>query len=111
MCRHGHTITTITAGLARVVCESCGHVSVRYVENSVQMYPVMQRRYLPHPEAPPSPVETGVGIRRCGLCTQEATFLIPEGMVCGEHAWQAAARISWEDGEIWVPIRIDRSNA
>jgi hypothetical protein len=32
-------------------------------------------------------------------------------MVCDEHAWQAAARIRWDESAIWVPIRIDRSNA
>jgi hypothetical protein len=37
--------------------------------------------------------------------------MIPDGMTCGEHAWQAAARLDWEDSDPWVPIRIDRSNA
>jgi hypothetical protein len=37
--------------------------------------------------------------------------MIPDGLVCDEHAWQAAARIDWDDVDPWVPIRIDRSNA
>lgn len=37
--------------------------------------------------------------------------MIPEGMSCDEHAWQAAARTNWDDADPWVPIRIDRSNA
>ena len=28
-CRHPATMSTITAGLERVVCESCGHMSIR----------------------------------------------------------------------------------
>ena len=38
-------------------------------------------------------------------------YLIPDGAVCDEHAWQAAARTSRGESEIWVPIRIDKSNA
>lgn len=28
-CPHETTITTVTAGIRRVVCEACGHVSIR----------------------------------------------------------------------------------
>ena len=49
--------------------------------------------------------------RQCHLCAQPAVFMIPDGMVCDEHAWQAAARLDWEDTDPWVPIRIDRSTA
>ncbi|HJQ77789.1 MAG TPA: hypothetical protein VJ948_11090 [Acidimicrobiia bacterium] len=84
---------------------------MRFVENSVQMYPVRDRRYLPQQQTQPSPVEPVAGRLSCGLCAQQATFLIPDGMVCEEHAWQAAARISWQEADVWVPIRIHRSNA
>lgn len=112
VCRHSRTITTITAGLARVVCETCGHISVRYVENSVQVYPTLERRYVPRPEPSPRPADGTSGTSRgCLHCAQQAVYLIPDGMVCDEHAWQAAARIRWDESAIWVPIRIDRSNA
>jgi hypothetical protein len=112
VCRHTHTITTVTAGLARVVCESCGNVSVRFVENAVQVFPTIERRYVPQQNLPDHPAGTAMGVGpKCRLCTQQAVFTIPDGMVCDEHAWQAAARIRWDESEIWVPIRIDHSNA
>lgn len=48
---------------------------------------------------------------KCGICDQSAMFVIPDGLSCDEHAWQAAARLDWETTDPWVPIRIDRSNA
>ncbi len=29
-CAHGSTITVMSAGLERIVCEDCGHMSFRY---------------------------------------------------------------------------------
>lgn len=31
VCGHEQTLTTITCGLQRIVCEICAHVSVRYI--------------------------------------------------------------------------------
>ena len=128
-CSHRSTITTITAGLAREVCETCSHVSVRYVESAVKVNPDFE---VWEPENAQSPdhdeptaedledsrvFEAMVTFRqssrhlRCGLCGQPAVFMIPEGLSCDEHAWQAAARLDWDAGDPWVPIRIDRSNA
>ncbi len=121
MCGHTQRITTITAGLARQVCESCGHISVHYVENAVQIFPTGDRAggRIASVEETTRPVSTSedeaVGgqatprHQRCKLCAQPAVFMIPEGIMCDEHAWQAAARLSWEDTDPWVPIRIDRS--
>lgn len=105
-CSHSDTITTITAGLAREVCEGCGRVWLSYVETAVQIYYTSSQQ---------SAWSTGGGNepnssnRTCVLCSQLAIFLIPDGMVCDEHAWQAAARAGHSD--LWVPIRIDKSNA
>ena len=108
-CSHKDTVTTVTAGLARQVCESCGHVSMRFVEKAVQIYPsgepVFQR---PEPQIDLNKIE---GLQSCDLCSQLALYRVPTGLVCDEHAWQAAARIKWDESEPWVPIRIDRSNA
>lgn len=35
LCDHSDTKTSPTAGLERVLCLTCGHVSVRYVEEVV----------------------------------------------------------------------------
>lgn len=125
ICTHRSTITTITAGLAREVCESCGHVSVRYIEPAVQIHPERDVSV-----AGPS-LATGPSVddideaqvfeamisfekstRRlvCALCSQPARFLIPEGLTCEEHAWQAAAGLDWEDSDPWVPIRIGHAS-
>jgi hypothetical protein len=112
-CSHSSTITTITAGLAREVCETCAHVSLHYVESAVQLRPPLAAVA----DEPVRIFEARVTIeetpryRRCRLCAQPAVFMIPDGMMCDEHAWQAAARLSWDDSDPWVPIRIDKSNA
>lgn len=113
-CGHSSTITTITAGLAREVCETCGHVSLRYVDSAVRLRPNVEPTQAELDEV--MVFEAMITfedsrIRRCLLCTQPAVFMIPDGLVCDEHAWQAAARIDWDDVDPWVPIRIDRSNA
>lgn len=109
-CSHGATITTITAGLAREVCETCARVRIYYVERAVQIYPTPPR---PAAHTPRQPDESHPTTRpkTCMLCSQSAVFVIPGGPVCDEHAWQAAARTSWDESEVWVPIRIDKSNA
>ena len=113
-CSHKSTVTTVTAGLAREVCEICGRVSVRYVDRAVRLRPpdadarvdLTERTF----EAEIVFAE-GSQHRRCMHCAQLAVFMIPEGIACDEHAWQAAARLDWEATDPWVPIRIDRSNA
>ncbi len=108
VCRHRNTITTITAGLAREVCEACARVRLRYVEPAVQLYP----------DAVADPVKpTGTKafeatvtfsamsrLIRCQVCEQSAVFAVPDGLMCNEHAWQSAARIDWTTTDPWVPI-------
>lgn len=107
-CSHDATITTITAGLAREVCELCAHVSVRYVESAV--------RLIPEIEAVASDTaifEARITFERvegCRTCAQPARYLTPAGLSCEEHAWQAAARLDWEATDPWVPIPIDISS-
>lgn len=115
ICSHRFTITTITAGLAREVCETCAHVTLRYVEQAVQLRPDFEPTLAELDDI--KIFEAGITFedtsryRQCRLCTQPAVFMIPDGLVCDEHAWQAAARLDWEDVDPWVPIRIDRSTA
>lgn len=127
-CSHSSTITTITAGIAREVCEVCSHVSVSYVEPAVRLHPDIETRVAdPGLETNDEPIradlddakvfeamvsfEQSSRFLRCALCTQQAAFIVPDGLRCDEHAWQAAALIDWEAADPWVPIRIDRSNA
>ena len=125
ICSHRSTITTITAGLAREVCETCAHVSVRYIEPAVRVYPETDVG-VAVPPLPTGPsvddideaqvfeamvsFETATRRLVCSFCSQPARFLIPEGLTCEEHAWQAAAGLDWKDSEVWVPIRIDNAS-
>lgn len=125
ICTHRSTITTITAGLAREVCETCAHVSVRYIEPAVRVYPEPDVG-VAVPSLPTGPsvddideaqvfeamvsFETTTRRLVCSLCSQPARFLIPEGLTCEEHAWQAAAGLDWEDSDPWVPIRIGNAS-
>ncbi|MGA7097767.1 MAG: hypothetical protein WB245_09395 [Acidimicrobiia bacterium] len=42
-CPHPSTLSTTTAGLERIVCESCGHLSVRYLDGLD--HPVDRRQF------------------------------------------------------------------
>lgn len=110
ICLHRSTVTTITAGLAREVCETCARVRLRYVESAVQIPPDteptgVERHDVTSFEAMITFVETSSRLQ-CRLCTQSAAFLVPDGPMCDEHAWQAAARIDWDESDPWIPIRI-----
>lgn len=114
-CSHRSTITTITAGLAREVCESCAQVSLYYVEPAVRLRPDFAPTAAELDEVKifeaTITFEESTRQRTCRLCAQPAMFMIPDGLMCDEHAWQAAARLDWDDADPWVPIRIDKSNA
>lgn len=43
LCGHEQTLTTITCGLQRIVCEICAHVSVRYIRPLAG--PIDRRRF------------------------------------------------------------------
>jgi hypothetical protein len=43
LCMHKETLTTITCGLQRIVCESCGNVGVRYIRPIAG--PIDRRRF------------------------------------------------------------------
>ena len=113
ICLHRSTLTTTTAGLAREVCESCGRVRLRFVESAVRLYvekaPTQGDRRVGLTFEATVTFESPSRRTRCRLCGQDGAFLVPDGLMCDEHAWQAAARIDWKSTEPWVPIRIDES--
>jgi len=110
VCIHRSTITTITAGLAREVCEVCARVRLHYVEAAVKLRPEVESTATEQDEvrAFEATIIFEKTSRRiqCRLCAQSAAFLVPDGLVCDEHAWQAAARIDWDRSDPWVPIPI-----
>ena len=109
ICLHRSTITTITAGMAHEVCESCARVRLRYVESAVQLHPDVEPTAAELDATAFEAMITFEGTSRqirCRLCGQSAAFLVPGGLVCDEHAWQAAARIDWAEADPWVPISI-----
>jgi len=108
---HKSTITTITAGLAREVCETCARVRLHYVEAAVRLHPEVEAIGTEQDEVQTFEAmiifeKTSRRIQ-CRLCAQSAAFLVPDGLVCDEHAWQAAARIDWDRSDPWVPIPIE----
>lgn len=95
VCPHHDVVITQNAGLERIVCEACGHVSVRYVTESVKVFN-------DQPEARRRPV--------CGNCGVVALFMVPSGFACADHAWAAAARQDALGAELWIPIKIDEGS-
>lgn len=86
-----------------------------YVEAAVRLFPdleppVSEVNDVSHFEATILFEKTSVRLR-CKLCGQSAAYLVPQGLMCEEHAWQAAARINWGDSDPWVPIPTTRSIA
>jgi hypothetical protein len=108
ICLHRSTITTITAGLAREICESCGRVRLHYVEPAVRLHPAVESAGAKFEEVLTFEAtiffEKPSRRTRCQLCGQAAAYLVPDGLMCDEHTWQAAARIDWDRSEPWVPI-------
>ena len=97
-CLHAEMLSTVNAGLERLVCESCGHVSVRFISETVKVFNDVQ------------PVEESRRRPTCGNCGQAAAFMVPSGFACAEHAWAAAARQDALGAELWIPIKIDQAS-
>jgi hypothetical protein len=124
-CKHKHTVTTVTAGLARTVCEACGKVSIQY-EGSGAVWPeapglnakraargartteevARPRRAKPDPARQPAQSPPPV----CTRCDAPAIYLTPWGIACGDHAWQSASLQDPLSDSFWIPLLIDRSN-
>jgi hypothetical protein len=50
-CRHTETMSTTTAGLERIVCEACGHLSFRFPE-VMRRGPVDRERFIRPADVP-----------------------------------------------------------
>ena len=96
-CAHRNVLSTVNAGLERTVCESCGHVSVRFIDESVRVFSDPPRETKRRPQV-------------CGSCDQKAVFMVPTGLACAEHAWAAAASQDLVGDNLWIPIKIDTAS-
>lgn len=88
-------------------------MSLRYVDLGVRLRTGVEATVdltRPHTFDATVIFEEGSRLARCMHCAQPAMFMIPDGLTCDEHAWQAAARLDWDAADPWVPIRIARSN-
>lgn len=123
-CEHQHTVTTITAGLARTVCEACGKVSIRY-EGAGAFWPEGRKTVVggsaastasgAEPEAAPQPSSSASPARPqkkpvCTRCEAAAVYITPWGLACGNHAWEAASMQDPHSDDFWIPLLVDRSN-
>lgn len=106
-CPHDVTTSTITAGMRRIVCEKCAHVSVEFVEATVRVFPERDDVEIDLTATDPAPRRTAP--RRCFSCGGRAVFLTPEGLACPPHAWEAASIQEAIGEDIWIPIRIERT--
>ena len=107
VCAHTVAMSTVNAGLERRVCESCGHVSIRYLSDAVKIFPEEESvsadgsdRHIDHAQ------DRTIFCHRCPMV---AEYLTPIGLACGAHAWGAASMQVARLGEMWIPIRIDPS--
>ena len=116
ICDHPLTTSTVTAGLERLVCDACAHVSLRYRDEGA-FWPND-----PMAETPPREedrTETFVDLtdtpetkrHRCTACELPAVFMTPYGVACNKHAWIAASKQDSMEGDSWSPILIDRPDA
>ena len=114
-CDHPHTTSTITAGLERVVCEACGHVSIRYQADTVRIWQEAPTPSTDDGDAGPDLVidlttRPSVTLKACGDCGSTALYYTPKGLACSYHAWEAASEQEATGQEFWIPILIDRSS-
>lgn len=110
-CEHRRTVTTVIAGLERVVCDDCGHVSIRYVEPTVRIW--SQAPVPSYDEGDPNIVidltaQPRVSRQSCASCGSSATYYTPAGLACEKHAWEAASSQNSLGAEFWIPVLIDR---
>ena len=114
-CDHPVTTSTVTAGLERIVCETCAHVSLRYRSEgaswpddpTVEMSPREKDRTETVVDLTVTP-ETKQ--HRCTACKSPAVFITPYGVACSKHAWIAASKQDSMEGDFWSPLLIDRSD-
>lgn len=119
-CEHRHNVTTITAGLARIVCEQCGRVSIRYEgegavwpEGSEAVVSGLATTQAPAaPKAVPqrAPASTPQKKPVCTRCGVPAVYITPWGLACGDHAWEAASAQDPLSDDFWIPLLVDRSD-
>ncbi len=105
-CAHPVTSSSLIAGMRRIVCEVCGHVSVEYVSSTVRLFT--------DDEYDEYVVDLSAGDRtskreprKCFRCRGKALFITPVGLGCTAHAWEAAAEQEAMGRDLWIPIRIE----
>ena len=110
-CEHERTVTTVIAGLERVVCDDCGHVSIRYVEPTVRIW--SQAPVPSYNEGESNIVidltaQPRVAKQSCGSCGSSASYYTPVGLACERHAWEAASSQQSLGVEFGIPGRSER---
>ena len=102
-CAHPVTSSSVIAGMRRIVCEACGHVSVEYVSDTVRLLPAADVEV----DLTGAAASIRRGHRQCFRCRGRALFITPLGVGCTAHAWEAAAEQEAMGRDLWIPIRID----
>ena len=115
-CDHLVTTSTVIAGLERIVCETCAHVSLRHHSRGV-LWPGRTMEVIPPREKDPTEIVVDLTDvpepkqHRCTACKSPAVFETPYGVACGKHAWIAASKQDTMQSDFWIPLLIHRSGA
>ena len=110
-CQHSNAVSTEWAGLARMACENCGHVSVSYSQEAVSIVSRHMSKALQDvSESAPAAddPESTMPKYECSTCGARAIFMIPGGFACEAHSWQAASEQDPSEADFWIPIRVAR---
>ena len=92
VCGHEQTLTTITCGLQRIVCELCAHVSVRYIRPLAG--PIDRRRFARQADV----LDDLNGVEHAGVPTMrpiefDGTPYTPLGVFSPQETFQIRTRI------------------
>ena len=113
ICKHSKAISTEWAGLVRLACENCGHVSVSYSQEAVSILSRHMSMALQDGSESTPALDDPESKRpkyECSTCGARAIFMIPGGFACEAHSWQAASEQDPSEPEFWIPIRVARQS-
>ena len=100
-CSHEQTVGSAVAGMERLVCESCGYVSIKLVSEGIT------QRGIPGTSSRSRLRMNSTQFNRtmadgptCSQCSDSGIFITPQGLSCSTHT---IAYLKEEHD--WIPVR------
>lgn len=111
-CIHEEITRSTTAGIERAVCALCGHVSIGFVGEVVQLHPDKPGAA----ERPGGTADIIVDVTTsrpankytCSRCEETAFFYTPQGLACPDHAWASVEDQDLDSEYFWIPLPLNR---